>query len=78
MNQLIGLSTGNGTAAYFAADIANSAGVTGVVGATGRGTANSVPRTDFFGAGGNWAIGPLFFIPRRRNSSGLPNSYFHP
>jgi hypothetical protein len=35
VNQLIGLSTGSGTAAYFAADIANSHGVTGVVGATG-------------------------------------------
>jgi len=35
VNQLIGLSTGSGTAAYFAADIANANGVTGVVGATG-------------------------------------------
>lgn len=38
VNQLVALSTGNGTAAYFAADIANAAGSTGVVGATGPGT----------------------------------------
>jgi hypothetical protein len=43
VNQLIGLSTGGVTAAYFAADIANSDGVTGAVGATGPGITSTVP-----------------------------------
>lgn len=68
VNQLIGLSTGNGTAAYFAADIANSAGATGAVGATGRGTASSVPEPISSALVGTGLLA-LSFLPRRRKSS---------
>lgn len=71
VNQLIALSTGGGTAAYFAADIGNSAGVTGVVGATGAGTSVTPEpvSTVLVGTG----LMSLFFIRRRRNSSGMAN-----
>ncbi len=65
VNQLIGLSTGSGTAAYFAADIANSAGATGAVGATGFGTTSTVPEPVSSGLVGIGLIA-LSLLRRRR------------
>ena len=67
VNQLIGLSTGSGTAAYFAADIGNGAGVTGVVGATGFGTTSAVPEPVSSGLVGIGLIA-LSLMRRRRSS----------
>ena len=65
VNQLIGLSTGSGTAAYFAADIANSAGVTGVVGATGLGITSAIPEPISSALVGTGLMS-LFFLRRRQ------------
>jgi len=65
VNQLIGLSTGNGTAAYFAADIANSAGVTGAVGATGIGITSVTPEPISSALVGTGLMS-LFFLRRRQ------------
>ena len=62
VNQLIGLSTGSGTAAYFAADIANSAGVTGAVGATGFGITSSYPEPLSSGLVGTGLIALFFSV----------------
>jgi hypothetical protein len=67
VNQLIGLSTGSGTAAYFAADIANSAGATGVVGATGTGITSVTPEPISSALVGTGLMS-LLFLRRRRNS----------
>ncbi|MGH9647147.1 MAG: PEP-CTERM sorting domain-containing protein [Bryobacteraceae bacterium] len=67
VNQLIGPSTGNGTVAYFAADIANLDGVTGVVGATGAGIPNTVPEPVSSGLMGIGLIA-MGLLRRRRNS----------
>lgn len=65
VNQLVGLSTGSGTAAYFAADIADSAGATGVVGVTGFSTTSTVPEPVTSGLVGAGLIA-LSLLRRRR------------
>ncbi len=64
VNQLVALSTGSGTAAYFAADIANAAGKTGAVGVTSPKTYSAVPEPISSALVGTGLIG-LFFVRRR-------------
>ena len=59
------LSTGHGTAAYFAADVINLHGDTGAIGATFAGTVSAVPEPDTYAmllAG----LGLIGFTARRR------------
>lgn len=63
VNQLVEFSTGTGIAAYFAADIANAAGNTGVVGVTGPPN-NVVPEPISSALVGSGLIA-LFFMRRR-------------
>jgi hypothetical protein len=63
VNQLVKLSTGGGTAAYFAADIGNTAGNTGPVGAT---TVAATPEPGSYTALVGAGLGLLAFVGHRR------------
>ena len=66
VNQLVALSTNGGPDGYFAADLSNANGNTGVVGVTGFGTTSSVPEpisSTLVGAG----LISLFILRRRPN-----------